>query len=215
VRRTRIASSSGPPKRRPPLAGRRPDHLAAATRRGIFWAAGIDNQFGSSRNYPCVAVNRLAMRVQPHAHRWPCNATCRPPIVYVAAPSTILFTPWPVCGQLTWSPTRAIPRPAIVCVSEAVMTTPPWEVLSPNRMMESAMISFDFRVVRRPCEPARGLSRSCALTSSKPIVEFVNWLTHTHIFCCLPGKSLGDRRARSHPWQNLPGNYGRKCRRIR
>ena len=52
----------------------------------------------------------------------------------------MLLIPCPFIGQVTLSPTRAMPRPLIRCVVDAEMTLPPCEVESPMRTIGSAML---------------------------------------------------------------------------
>lgn len=71
----------------------------------------------------------LEINVAPQAVLSPWRAAGLPSMIAVGSPvAMVVMRPWPFLGQVTLSPTRAMPLPSQSLVCDAEMTTPPWEV---------------------------------------------------------------------------------------
>jgi len=92
---------------------------------------------------PHYRYTKLEIRRQPHVAQCPCRAIGAPLSVIDSSPSSITFGFTLGCfGHDTSSPLRATKRQSKRIVDEAVMTFPPWSVLSPRRMRFIMILLF-------------------------------------------------------------------------
>src|ERR1035438_8181910 len=84
----------------------------------------------SSTVIPVDGINEA-----PQSVLCPSKAAGFPSTMKVGSPSTILGLPCPLIGQVQASPSRATGLPSTIMRLDALITLPPWLVLSPNRMI--------------------------------------------------------------------------------